>query len=134
MGSWLSLNGCVSNCKSYTDPPSTANWTVKSKENWLKIANILNDLNTKRFTIGEVDLMATRDIRQCCAESYIKTLAAIVPLKPSQLPCSGVNWASDGSMVPSTSGIGDIKSVTAALTGPKAVVLWLDGQNISILQ
>ena len=52
----------------------------------------------------------------------------------AQLPHSGVNWASDGSMVWSTSGIGDMKSVTATLTGPKSIVLWLDGQNISILQ
>jgi hypothetical protein len=109
---------------SVSRPPK---WTVKSKENWSKIANILNDLNTKWFTIGEVDLMATRDIRQCCAESYIKTLAAIVPLKPSQLPHLRVNWASDGFMVLSASGIGDMKSVTAALTGPKSVVLQLDG-------
>jgi hypothetical protein len=78
--------------------------------------------------------MATREIRQCRAESYIKTLAAIVPLKPTQLPHMGVNWASDGSMVPAASGIGDVKSVTAALTGPKSIVLRLDGHNISILQ
>ena len=110
------MNGHVSNFKSYTYPPSTANWTVKFKENWLKIANILNDLNTKWFTIGEVDLMATRDVRQCRAESYVRTLAAIVLLKPSQLPHLGVNWASDGPMVLSASGIGVVKSVTAALS------------------
>ena len=75
----------VGNFKSYTDLSSAAKWTVKSKQNWLKIANVLNDLNAKWFTIGEVNLMETRDVRQCHAESYITTLATIMPLKPSQL-------------------------------------------------
>src|SRR6202042_63811 len=46
----------------------------------------------------------------------------------------GSNWASDGSMIPAASGIGDYKSVTAALTGPSTLVLRILGRNISILQ
>jgi hypothetical protein len=37
-------------------------------------------------------------------------------------------------MTPAVSGIGDLKSVTAALTGPSTLVLQILGRNISILQ
>src|ERR1700683_3173036 len=37
-------------------------------------------------------------------------------------------------MTPAASGLGDAKSVTAALTGPDTIVLRLNGRNLSILQ
>jgi hypothetical protein len=37
-------------------------------------------------------------------------------------------------MIPAASRLGDAKSITAALTGLKTIVLCLNGQNISILQ
>ena len=61
-------------------------------------------------------------------------MARIQPFPPSKLPHVGMNWASDGSMIPAASGIGDSKSVTAALTGPSTLVLRILGRNISILQ
>ena len=36
-------------------------------------------------------------------------------------------------MIPAASGLGDDKSVTAALTGPKTVILRLNGHNLTIL-
>src|ERR1700677_1680560 len=37
-------------------------------------------------------------------------------------------------MIPAASGLGDAKSVIAALTGPKTIVLKMNGRNLSILQ
>src|SRR6202050_3918917 len=61
-------------------------------------------------------------------------MARIQPFPPSRLHHGGSNWASDGSMVPAASGLGDPKLVTTALTGPSMLVLKIPGRNISILQ
>src|ERR1700677_2152771 len=74
---------------------------------------------------GRRNLLLTRTNRRNNAESYIRAMPLIVPLQPSRLPHNGQIWASDGSMVPATSGLGDPKSVTAALTGPNTIVLQL---------
>jgi hypothetical protein len=83
---------------------------------------------------GDETLLLLRVDRRHNAESYIHAMPLIVPLQSSHLSHNGRIWASDGSMVPATSGLGDPKSVTAALTGPKTIILQLDGRNISILQ
>jgi len=56
------------------------------------------------------------------------------PLQLSQLPHNDRTWASDGSMIPAASALGDAKSVIAALTGPKTIVLSMDSRNLCILQ
>jgi hypothetical protein len=122
------------NFKTHTNPPAGYNWSAKSKENWSSLVQILNNLDAKWFTIGNVNLMTTRECRKQHAENYIKTLAVIQPLLLSTLPHMGVSWASDGSMIPAASGIGDFKTVTAALMGPLTLVLHVLGQNASILQ
>src|ERR1700735_4280801 len=66
--------------------------------------------------------------------TYITTMARIQPFPPSTLTHAGSNWASDGSMIPAASGIGDYKSVTAALTGPSTLGLRILGRALSILQ
>jgi hypothetical protein len=44
-----------------------------------------------------------------------------------------MSWASDGSIVLVVSGLGDIKSITAVLMGPRTLVLQVAGRNTSIL-
>jgi hypothetical protein len=130
---WHMANGVVSHFKSKNDAPRGVIWTSRAKENWIGIAQILNDLNAKWFTIGEVDLMTSREIRKSRVENYIKTMARIQPFPSSKLNHGGFNWASDGSMIPAASGIGDPKSVATALTGPSTLVLRIPGRNICIL-
>src|ERR1700677_3183988 len=120
--------------KSNANTPNGSNWNAKAKENWVRIAQTLNELEAKWFTIGDVDLMTTKENRKSQAENYITSMARIQPFPPSTLHHGGSNWASDGSMVPAASGLGDPKSVTTALTGPSTLVLKIPGRNISILQ
>jgi hypothetical protein len=54
-------------------------------------------------------------------------------MPPSSLPHQDFTWASDGSMIPATSGIGDNESVTAAVTRPQIIVMCLSGRNMCIL-
>jgi hypothetical protein len=134
IGSWQTASGIVSHFKSKEIAPGGANWTAKAKENWDRIAGILLEIDAKWFTSGDRDLMTTRDVRKSRAETFIKIIAKVQPLPPSNLPHCGLNWASDGSMIPAASGIGDPKSVTAALTGPSTLALRISGRNVSILQ
>jgi hypothetical protein len=134
MGSWQTTNSVATHFISKAHTSSGANWTAKAIENWILIAGILNELNAKWFSIGDPDLMMSRETRKCRAENYIKMIAHLQPLQPSQLHHTTSNWASDGSMIPAASGIGDPKSVTAALTGPSTLILRILGRNISILQ
>ena len=120
--------------KSKTYTPNGAIWTAKASDNWFKMAQVLNKLNTKWFTIGNLDLMTLRTTRKNLAEKYIMMIAKVQPLPPSQLHHAGSNWASDGSMTPAASGIRDPKSVMAALTGLLMMVLQILGRNILILQ
>jgi len=94
----------------------------------------LNKLEAKWFTIGDVDLMTMKENRKSQAENYITSMARIQPFPPSRLHHGGSNWASDRSMVPVASGLGDPKSVMTALTGPSTLVLKITSRNISILQ
>ena len=45
-----------------------------------------------------------------------------------------MSWATDGSMTPAASGLGNSKSITAAVTRPTTLVLCITHQNASILQ
>ena len=108
------------------------NLDSKASNNWFKMAQVSNQLNTKRFTIGDLDLLTSRTTRKHLAEEYIMTITKVQPLPPSQLHHAGSNWASDRSMTPAVSGIRDLKSVIAALTGPLTMVLQILGRNILI--
>jgi hypothetical protein len=134
IGSWQKVNGVVTGFKLKEHAPGGTNWTTRAKENWGRTAKVLNEIHAKWFTIGDVDLMMTRDVRRCHAEMFIKTIARIQPLPLSNLPHIGSNWGSDGSMIPVASGIGDSKSVTAVLIGLSTMVFRISGRNISILQ
>jgi hypothetical protein len=134
IGSWQTVSGIVARFKSNEHTPDGANWTAKAKENWTRIARMMQEIDAKWFTFGDPELMTTREVRKCCAELFIKMIAKVQPLPPSNLPHVGLNWASDGSMVPVGSGIGDSKSVMAALAGPSTLALRISGRNVSILQ
>jgi hypothetical protein len=133
IGTWQTANGIVTQFKSIANEPSQVNWTAKAKENWVRTAQILNELDAKWFTIGDVDLMTTRNIRKSHTEIYLMILAKVQPYPSSNLPHISSNWASDRSMIPAASGIGDSKSVTVALTSPSTLVLRITGRNMSIL-
>ena len=91
IGSWQTANGTAVCFKSKALAPSGTNWTAKAKENWVRIAKILNELDAKWFTIGDVDLMTTRDVRKSRAETYITMMARIQPFPPYTLTHAGSN-------------------------------------------
>jgi hypothetical protein len=61
-------------------------------------------------------------------------LAHTCKFVPSSCNHDNSTWATDGSMVPAVSGIGDRKSITAATTGPTTLILQIKHRNASILQ
>jgi len=119
---------------STTDNPAPqAKWSSKAREHWTKLTDILIKLDPNWLFDGDPKLMMTRAQRQSEAEEYIRGLPSTLSLPPSPLPHQNRMWGSDGSMIPATSGIGDDKSVTAAVTGPQTVVVRLHGRNLFIL-
>ncbi|KAJ7138983.1 hypothetical protein C8R44DRAFT_867155 [Mycena epipterygia] len=62
-------------------------------------------------------------------------MATISKLAPSPSAATSLSqvWGSDGSMLPAAASVLDKKSVTAALTGPKTLVLEIEGRNVFIL-
>ena len=108
--------------------------TVVVKENWKKVVGILKQMKNEWLFDADKTLLSTRMNRRNDVELYIRTMPLLITLQPSRLPHNGRTWASDGSMVLAMSGLGDLKSVTAALTGPNTAVLRLSDRNISILQ
>jgi hypothetical protein len=111
------VNGIALHFKSKAQPPTGLIRSGRVMENWMKITQVLNQMNTKWFSIGNLNLMTLKEVRKSQADNYITTLAKIQPLPPSRLPHNRSNWVSDGSMIPATSGIGDPKFVTTTLTG-----------------
>jgi hypothetical protein len=94
---------------------------------------LLRKLNIAWLFDGDSMLAKPRNQQQTEAENYIRSLAHTMSLPPSSLPHQNRAWGSDGSMIPATSGIGDDKSVTAAVTGPQTVVVRLRSRNTFIL-
>jgi hypothetical protein len=64
IGSWQTPHSVATHFKSNANAPSGSNWNASTKENWVKIAQILNELDVKWFTAGDVDLMTTRENRK----------------------------------------------------------------------
>ncbi|KAF8157253.1 hypothetical protein B0H34DRAFT_798547 [Crassisporium funariophilum] len=82
---------------------------------------------------GPPDLMIPTSTRQVKAESLIKSLARVCGFEASKTT-DGITWASDGSMLPAGAGIMDDKTITAAATGERTLVMRIPGRNVSILQ
>src|ERR1700676_4824152 len=51
IGTWQTANGIMTQFKSMANEPSGTNWTTKAKENWVRTAQILNEIDAKWFTI-----------------------------------------------------------------------------------
>ena len=115
------------------DVATQTRWTPKAGEHWDNIATILRKMDTTWLFDGDPTLMMPRTQRQAEAEDYIRSLPSILSLPPSSLPHQNRTWGSDGSMIPATSGIGEDKSVTAAIMGPKTIVVRLSGRSLFIL-
>src|ERR1700677_2140192 len=90
-------------------------------------------LNIAWLADGDSTLAKPRSLQQTEAENYIRSLVHTASLPPSLLPHQNRAWGSDRSMIPATSGIGDDKSVTAAVTGPQTIVVRLSGRNVFVL-
>jgi hypothetical protein len=114
-------------------PAPQARWTETARGHWDQISSLLNKLDSAWLFNGESTLIVPRPQRQIEAEDYIHGLSHILAMPPSTLPHQNRAWGSDGSMIPATSGIGDDKSVTAAVTGPQTVVVRLSGRNMFVL-
>jgi Reverse transcriptase (RNA-dependent DNA polymerase) len=108
-------------------------WTPKAREHWDGIANTLRKMDIVWLFEGDPTLITPRTKRQTEAENYIRNLPAVLSLPPSSLPHQNRAWGSDGSMIPATSGVGEDKSVIAAITGAKTIVVRLNGRSLFIL-
>jgi hypothetical protein len=82
---------------------------------------------------GGEELLSTRAERRHAAENQIRVLANLLNFHPSPNAIDETAWASDGSMVPASAGLLDDKTVTAAPTGPKTMVMRMQGRNSNIL-
>ena len=119
-------------CKLPSNTPGKK-WKNRGKENWDHLMGALRLINPNILYSGKFSLLITRLKRESDAENYICNLPMFSRLPPSQLLHNGHTWASDGSMVPASAGLDQNCSVTAALTGPKTVVICLNGCNLSII-
>ena len=66
-------------------------------------------------------------------EENIRTLTNLLEIHPSPNVENDKTWASNRSMRPVASGVLDEKTVTAALTGSRTMVMKLNSHNINIL-
>ena len=87
----------------------------------------------QRLVMGLLELVVPPEIAERNAENLIKALASFSIISPSNFS-NGHDWASDGSMIPSSVGILDKKSVVGAIVGPKSLAMRIPGHNVSILQ
>ena len=116
-------------------PPNTPGkkWKNRGKENWDHLMGTLRLINPNILYSGKFSLLITRSKKESDAENYIHNLPMFSRFPPQQLLHNGCAWASDGSMFPASAGLDQNCSVTAALTGPKTVVVHLNGHNLSII-
>ena len=131
---WVLLNGRIE-FEPHKLPPNMLGkkWKNRGKENWDRLTGALRLINPNILYSGKFSLLITRSKRESDMENYIHNLPMFSRLPPSQLPHNGCTWASDGSMVPASAGLNQNHSVTAALTGPKTVVIRLNECNLSII-
>jgi hypothetical protein len=133
MGDWqVSENGEVLFMPA--PPPVDATWSPAARANLKKTTETLKAIKIEWFSDGPLDILLPRDVRRYQAEQLLTHLAQACNFKKSPTSMDREIWASDGSMLPAAVGIGDDKSVTAAVTGPITMVVKILGHNCSILQ
>ena len=136
LGSWCNVNHKLSfkpfNIEDQLPPHPKPTTAVKN--NWLKASRALSHSDITWLFHGSTDLLIEPLQRRDDAEHYINALANTCRFPSSTLPHNSTIWASDGSMIPASSTISDLKHVTAAATGPSTLVLRVSHRNASILQ
>jgi hypothetical protein len=132
-GNWLYNSNRHLTFTPYKELASQSKWTKAGEANWQRVTDVLEHMKCDWLINGDKSLLLSRQERQQKAECYLTTLPLLISLQPSHLPYNGHIWASDGSMIPAASGLGDAKSITAAITSPETLVLQLNGHNLSIL-
>ena len=108
-------------------------WTDATQRGWERAIQMMGAIEMGWMFEGEEELLFTRRERRHAAENQLKILTNLLNFHPSPNATDGNAWASDGSMVPASAGILDDKTVTAALTGPKTMVMKMQGRNSNIL-
>jgi hypothetical protein len=114
-------------------PTNEGTWTDATWRSWSKLVQMIQKLQLEWLSEGDEELLLTRQKRREDSENRIRVLANLLDIRPSPNVTDDTVWASDGSMVPASAGILDDKTVTAALTGPKTMVMKLNGRNNNIL-
>ncbi len=107
-------------------------WTPAATANWKKIKDMLENIVHPEDLIRMPDLMIPRQLREQRAERYIQALANVASLGGS-MHTDGKTWATDGSAIPASARVLDMKYVTGAAVGRSSLVLRIPGRNISIL-
>lgn len=108
-------------------------WSTAAQKNWTKLYDAIHGkMRIDDVLSGPVDLVLPRHVRKENAERRIMNLANTCDFPPSRHSKSCL-WASDGSMVPSTAGVLDTKTVIGAATGTQTLAMRVSGKNISIL-
>jgi hypothetical protein len=113
--------------------PDNETWTEATQRSWDKVKQMMTEMDMGWSFEGDEDLLSTRPERRRAAENQIKVLTNLLDIHPSLNATDGRSWVSDGSMVPASAGLLDDKTVTAALTGPKTMVMRMQGRNSNIL-
>lgn len=113
--------------------PDRGRWTEATRKSWERLERLLMALDVGWLFEGGEELLLARSQRRREAENQIRVLTDILDIHPSPNAADDIAWASDGSMVPASAGILDDKTVTAALTGHRTMVMRLQGRNSNIL-
>ncbi|KAK0493401.1 hypothetical protein EDD18DRAFT_1356841 [Armillaria luteobubalina] len=119
---------CIRSCKA-----NKGAWNA-----WNHMHEVLNNAQISWFYTGDANLLLDRKTQCSKAKDLIHLLGHI-----SQLPALRTTrstsddettyWGSDGSMIPATAGMLDVKTITAAISGPISLAVLVTGKNNSIL-
>ncbi|KNZ80992.1 hypothetical protein J132_03286 [Termitomyces sp. J132] len=131
IGKWA-VNNSGSSSFVVSEMPA-GKWSSAQRRNWELIRCACSRIQIGMLYAGQPELLLPVDQRRLCAETYIEALISNSRLPPTDEAIHTGQWGTDGSMVPSSAGMLDDKSVTAAVTGSKTTVIKLSGRNISIL-
>ena len=132
VGEWMT-NNCGHIVVHLSEPPFDKSWSHAARQNWKKLSLAIHDqLRIDDVLPGPPDLAVPRQTHMERAERLISSLANICGFAPSQY-ANASTWASDSSMIPSSAGVLDPKTVVGAATGSRTLAMKFPGSNISIL-
>jgi hypothetical protein len=137
LGCWFSHNHSLAFIPYKLDDilsPTSKKLTTATRKNWNRIITAMAKSTIDFFFFDSTDLLIPRLQCRDAAEDYIISLALTCKFSPSSLPHNNSIWATDGSMNPAASSIGDFKSITATVSGPASIIMRVAHRNASILQ